>query len=733
MFLYGMRLMGDGLKESSSGALKAIMEKATNNFFKAFLLGAAVTALIQSSTATIVITSGLVAAGIISLRQSLGIVIGANVGTTVTGQIIRLLDIDSGATGWLQIFKPSTLAPIALIIGIILIMGVSYRNSKTIGSIAIGFGILFSGLLNMTSSVDVLAESGSLEHMFTHLGGNPVLGYLAGAAVAFVLQSSSAAVGILQAFSASGDLKFYGIYAVILGIYLGDCVTTAIVCSIGAKADAKRVGAINILFNIGKTILVFAVVPILRYAGVLDGIWDMTATSGVIANTHTIINLISSLVLFPLVPVFEKLSIKYIKDDETKAVAKYSELLESLNPAFYNTPALALQGCFTVLDKMFKSSKNNIEKAMDLLEEYDENIWNQISEEEINIDMLADRVSNYLVQLSPHVTLDAHVSLLDQYYKLVTEFERLGDHAMNIGEAATNLTENKLAFSHKAQNEIGVIKDLIEDILSKTQTAFENEDVSVAEHIEPLEEVVDDMVDALRDRHLERLRNGKCSIDVGVVFMNLLVDIERISDVCSNVGVSVVAHVKPELMGDSHDYIYHLHSGDDQTFNQEYRNAHNEYFALLDQASKRKKDETEKPEKSGKSVKADKTSKSGKADKTVKTAKRTKSTKTVKAEKPAKDAKVTKEAKAEKPTKTEKPVKEEKAAKETKPEKPVKTDKPDKAAKAEKSAKAEKPAKEDKATKATKAEKAEKPAKPDKTTKADKTDKTEKTSEPADK
>ena len=230
MFLYGMRLMGDGLKESSSGTLKKAMESVTNNPVKAFLLGLAVTAIIQSSTATIVITSGLVAAGIITLRQSLGIIIGANVGTTVTGQIIRLLDVDASSGSILQFFKPSTLAPIALIIGIVLIMAGRFKNAKVIGNIAIGFGILFSGLLNMTNAVDALGETGIFESLFSQLGSNPLLGYLTGATVAFILQSSSATIGILQAFSASGQLVFNEVYAVIVGVYLGDCVTTAIVC-----------------------------------------------------------------------------------------------------------------------------------------------------------------------------------------------------------------------------------------------------------------------------------------------------------------------------------------------------------------------------------------------------------------------------------------------------------------------------------------------------------------------
>ena len=269
MFLYGMRLMGDGLKESSSGALKVAMEHVTNNPFKAFLLGLAVTALIQSSTATIVITSGLVAAGILSLHQSLGIIIGANVGTTVTGQIIRLLDMDASGSSWLQIFKPSSLAPIALILGIVLIMGTHFKNSRSIGNIAIGFGILFSGLLNMTGAVSNLTESGVFEKLLSGLGGNPLIGYVTGAAVAFVLQSSSATIGILQAFSSSGFLTFKAVYPVIVGIYLGDCVTTAIVCSIGAKEDPRRVGIVNILFNLSETVLVFTVVTIIHSFGLV--------------------------------------------------------------------------------------------------------------------------------------------------------------------------------------------------------------------------------------------------------------------------------------------------------------------------------------------------------------------------------------------------------------------------------------------------------------------------------
>ena len=252
LFLYGMRLMGDGLKLGSSSALKRVMEKVTNNPFTGFLLGLVVTAVIQSSTATIVLTSGLVGAGILTLHQSVGIVLGANVGTTVTGQIIRLLDLDAGGSSWLNIFKPSTLAPVAAIIGILMIMAFHFRNSGTIGSIAMGFGILFTGLLNMTAAVEPLSESPWFSEMFLQIAQNPVLGFLAGTAVAFVIQSSSATIGILQALSVTGALTFGSVYSIIIGVNIGDCVTTAIVCSIGSKADAKRTGLVHIHLQPGR-------------------------------------------------------------------------------------------------------------------------------------------------------------------------------------------------------------------------------------------------------------------------------------------------------------------------------------------------------------------------------------------------------------------------------------------------------------------------------------------------
>lgn len=583
MFLYGMRMMGDGLKESSSGALKRAMERLTNTPIKAFLSGLVLTAVIQSSTATIVITSGLVGAGIITLHQSLGIVVGANVGTTVTGQIIRLLDVDASGTSFLQLFKPSTLAPLALILGVVIIMGFKFNGSDTVGKIAIGFGILFSGLMNMTDAVGSLTESGIIENLFSKLGENPIIGYAIGSGVAFVLQSSSATIGILQAFSTSGALTFSAIYAVLLGIYLGDCVTTAIVINIGAKSDAKRVGYMNIFFNFGKTLFVLVAVTIVHKLGFIDDLWGATIRSGGIANTNTVFNLVSAVVLFPFLGVFEKLSIKIVKDEpeEEKSLVRHTELLDALNPVFFGTPALAFARCYDVLSTMLKLAEENIGRAFDVVANYNEETIVLVNEQEEEIDQLADAVSNYLVQLSAHISAPDHIEIMNHYYTVITEFERLGDHATNITEIAQNLRKNDRVFSDNALSELAVLREILSRILSYSKDAFENRDLVAARHIEPLEEVVDDMVNALKDNHLERLRSGTCSILAGTEFLNLLSDVERISDICSNIGVATIVRVNPQLKHEVHNYVSMLHAGRDETFNSEYKDAHERYFAML--------------------------------------------------------------------------------------------------------------------------------------------------------
>ena len=588
LFLYGMRLMSGSLKESSSGSLKKVMERVTNNPFKAFLLGIAVTAIIQSSTACIVITSGLVVAKIITFRQSLGIIIGANVGTTVTGQIIRLLDVNAEGSV-LQFFQPATLAPLALIIGIVLVAFIHFKKSDVLGSIALGFGILFTGLINMTAAVSGLSDV--LGSLCTNLGDNPFLGYLAGAAVAFVLQSSSASIGILQAFSTSVVLPFKTVYIVLAGIYLGDCVTTAIVCWIGAKEDSKRVGLVNIIYNLSKTALVLIAVILANSFGVLDALWDKPLTSGGIANVNTIFNLGCAILLLPLSNVFIKLSETIIKD-KPESDNKYASLVNALNPVFFSTPGIALGSCYDVLHTMFTSSRRSIEKSIGLLFKYDEKVYKEIVEEEDNIDMLADRASGYLVKLSQHITEQDHMIVFDHYYKLVNEFEKLGDYAKAIADTASTLNETNSQFSKDAQGEIRIVTDLLSEILDFTALAYEKCDIDAAKHIEPYEEVMDDMVNALHDNHLDRLREGRCTMDVGTCFLEVMSNMEYISDACSDVGVATVARVSPTLAQQAHMYISTLHQGSDEWYNELYQSEHDDYFARLKEVEILHKKET---------------------------------------------------------------------------------------------------------------------------------------------
>ena len=581
MFLYGMRLMGDSLKENSSGTLKHVMEKVTDNPVKAFILGIAVTALIQSSTATIVITSGLVAAGILSLHQSLGIIIGANVGTTVTGQIIRLLDLNaSGDNSFLRVFQPSTLAPIALIIGIVLIMTGVLRNSRSIGNIAIGFGILFSGLLNMTSAVNALQKSGMVEQLFAGLGNNPFLGYLTGAGVAFVLQSSSAAVGILQAFSASGLLTFKAIYSVIVGIYLGDCVTTAIVCSIGANREARRVGIVNILYNLSKSALVLIAIAIIHRFGLLDGLWDATVNSGMIANTNTVFNLACALCLLPVIGFHERLSDRIVGKPKT-VKSKYDEVLGGLNPVFYNTPALALGSCYDALLTMLSVARQNLGRAQKQFEHFSRERYAEINTEEQQIDRLTDNVSRYLVELLPHLQSEQYTDILNQYYKQSTEFERLGDQAVKIADIAARLSENNTDFSDACKGELKVLQSLTEDILNNAEEAFTGKDEKAASLIEPKVHVVNDLINEMTQNHLNRMSAGECSFLADAVFSNLMAEYKRIAGICSNIGMATLVRIHPELATREHLFLETLDQNGNAEYKQVLMQTRKQYFEKL--------------------------------------------------------------------------------------------------------------------------------------------------------
>ena len=564
LFLYGMRIMGDGLKKESTGSFKTALEKVTNNPFMGFLIGAGLTAIIQSATATIVIISGLVGAGIMTLTQSIGVILGANVGTTITGQIIRLLDVNAEGVAWLNIFKPSTLAPVAAIIGIIFVMFVSTKKSDTIGTIAMGFGILFTGLLNMTAAVAPLSENPQFTSLFTSFGDKPILGFLVGFAVAFILQSSSATIGILQALSITGALTFSSVYPIICGIYLGDCVTTALVCSIGTKADAKRTGMVNILFNLSEIVIIAVAVNVIHLCGGLSGMWNSVLNSGGIANTHTVFNLSCAVLLLPLAKTYGKLAEKIIKDEAPEPV---SPEIAALDDKLFSSPALALNSVYRALLVVDRTISTNFELAIKLTTDYDERNAELISKDEAYVDKISDAVSNYLVRLSPNLNSREQDAAQHYYLQCVTDMERAADHVFEISKCAQQIKERGVSFSQSANQQLETINELLTIIIKYTHTAFKSQNLQAAKEIQPHCEVLTHLIDHARKGHMDRMISGECGSIQGSLYLDLLTHIGRVSDMCSNVGIHTLARHSAGLENYEHEYISHLRHGDDEMFN----------------------------------------------------------------------------------------------------------------------------------------------------------------------
>ena len=581
MFLYGMEVMGDGLKNASGSALKKVLGKATQNIVLGVITGMLVTAVIQSSTATIVLTVGLISAGILNLKQAVSIVMGANIGTTVTAQIIRLMDIDSSGNVILQFFKPETLAPVALIIGILLIMFIKLPNSKTTGEIFVGFGILFAGLLNMTAAVEPLSESPEFIDLMQRFGDKLFLALMVGLVLTVIIQSSSAMVGMIQALSVTGAMTFNLIYPMIMGINLGTCVTTALVCSIGSSKDAKRVGVVHIAFNVLGTILFMIVMELIKGFGGFPDLWQSTVNSGGIANFQTLFNLITAVVLVPFAGYLVKLSMAIVKPDVVNEEDK--AYLPVPDAKLYEVPKLALSEAKKAIARMGEVAFKNLKRSCMLLEVFDERRVSVINENEDNMDVFTDSMDTYLVDLSKHVETDADSQRITTLMQTSTNFERIGDHAINIMEVAQSVNEGKLEFSQSANEEFEVVKDAVFEITTMAIAAFAHMDSDIARRIEPLEEVIDDMVLNLKDRHIERLKRGECTTANGMAFVEALTNLERIADQCSNVALLVLSESDKAILGNHHAYVRELHKGGDEIYNEEVAKRKKQYLSRLEQ------------------------------------------------------------------------------------------------------------------------------------------------------
>ncbi len=580
MFLYGMEIMGDGLKQSSGGALKRVLGKLTQNVFLGMLTGTLVTAVIQSSTATIVLTVGLIGAGILSLRQAVSIVLGANIGTTITAQMIRLMDIDSNGMIILEIFKPSTLAPVALVAGIIILMFIKKEKLFSVGRICIGFGLLFIGIMTMTEAVEPLSESEAFTNALTAVANAPLLGIIVGLVLTVIVQSSSAMVGILQALSSTGAISFSLVYPVIMGINLGTCVTTAMVCSIGTSKDAKRTGIVHILFNTIGTILFMIVMTILRKAGAFGDLWTSVADSGMIANFQTIFNLLTAIALLPFTNLLVKASLAIVKPDKVKP-EEYPEL-NALDEKLYISPSMALSEATRAVSVMCRAARDNLELGHQQLLGYEQERAAEIDAREDKIDSFADRADNFFIGLSKHTDSPADNRQLNMLMQSVPNIERIGDYASNFNELAEKLARQGLSFSQNAADELGVLFDAVNEILKLTIEALDKDDASIAKRIEPLEEIIDDMVILLKDRHTERLRQGVCAINSGIVFIEVLTYMERAADQCSGIAMLMLARRNETIQLNHHEYLRSLHADGGAEYKSEFEMRHDQYMVKLE-------------------------------------------------------------------------------------------------------------------------------------------------------
>ena len=583
MFLYGIEVMGDGLKNSSGEALKRVLEKVTGNVVMGVLTGALVTAVIQSSTATIVLAVALIGAGVLNLKQAVSIVMGANIGTTMTAWITTLAFVESGDNWLLWLFDTDTLAPIALLIGIIMIMFVKTHKSKTVGDICIGFGILFVGLMNMTGAVKGFADSPAFMNLLAGLSDTPILGILAGTVITIIVQSSSATVAMLQSLSATGALNFAGVYPIIMGINIGTCIVTAFYCFMGGESrDSKRTGVVHVVFNVIGTVVFMAIMSVMQTLNVFGAaFWDMTVTSTIIAVFQTAFNLFTAIMLIPFTNQLVKVSVLIVKDEPEKQY-RHPEL-HTFSDNLYISPAVAVVEANKAVAAMGRLAIDNLHRSCNVLLTNDQTDLELIEANEDSLDRFADRSDRFLIGLSKVVETAADDNQVDMLLQIVPSFERVGDYATNLVELNQRLQDEKASFSENAKKELSLLCQAVHEILEITVDAFETNSNQKASLIEPLEETIDDMVMILRDRHTKRLKNGACSISSGLVFMEALTHLERAADHCSSIGVMMIARDNDEILRNHHKYLHEVHLGSDAGYRAESDRRRAQYIEPLQQ------------------------------------------------------------------------------------------------------------------------------------------------------
>ena len=582
MFLYGIDVMGDGLKNSSGAALKRVLEKVTGNVLTGVLTGTLVTAVIQSSTATIVLAVALIGAGVLTLKQAVSIVLGANIGTTVTAWITTLAFVESGGNWFLWLFDTDTLAPIALFLGIVLITFVKTKKAKTIGDISMGFGILFIGLMNMTGAVKGFADSPVFMDFLRSFSDSPVLGIIAGLVLTVIVQSSSATVAMLQSLSATGALDFSGVYPIIMGINIGTCIVTAFYCFIGnSPRDSKRTGVVHVAFNTIGTVIFMIIMSVMQHFAVFGTkFWTMTVDSTVIATFQSLFNIFTAIMLLPFTNQLVNLSILLVKDKEDVKSDRHPEL-NVLDEKLYISPTVAVAEATKAVAAMGALARENFARGCKQLLAYDESKTAIIDEDEDCLDAFADKSDRFLIGLSKAIETEADDRQLDVLMQTVPNFERIGDYATNLVELGQRLKAEDALFSDSAKKELQLLVDAVNEILDNTVKAFSAGDNEAAKMIEPLEEVIDDMVMLLRDRHTKRLKSGACSISSGLIFMETLTYLERASDQCSSIAVMMLSRENDAILHNHYEYLREIHAGNDAGYKAEKTRRREQYIVPL--------------------------------------------------------------------------------------------------------------------------------------------------------
>ena len=563
LFLFGMETMGDGLTRTSGSKLQGILSSLTSSVPKGVLLGCVVTAVIQSSSATTVMLVGFVNSGIMQLRQAIPVIMGANIGTTATAWLLSLTSIDGDGV-FMQLLKPMSFSPILAAVAIVFMMFMKSEKKYNIGMILIGFAVLMYGMDIMSSAVEPLRDVPEFVSILT-MFSNPVLGVAAGAVFTAAIQSSSASVGILQALCLTGSVTYGTAIPIIMGQNIGTCVT-AILSSIGANKGAKRVAAVHLSFNIiGTVIFLLAFYGINALVGF--GFMGDVVNPANIAVIHSIFNVFSTALLLPFYKQLEKLAILVVKDAPEKKVQ--DETLSLLDERFLDTPSVATMQCKKVAAKMAQLSRDSIMAAMGLIDKFDEDRFKYVDLLESKIDRYEDALSEYIVKLERQELSNEDNTVLSMILHNVGDLERISDHAKNISESALELNRKSIRFSPDAEREVGIYMDAVREIVDMAVDSFIERDVEKAASVEPLEEVIDEIHAEVKNRHIERLRKGICTIELGFVLSDLGTNLERVADHCSNLAICTIEAAEGAF--DMHRYTSRIKKYDAEEFEQKER------------------------------------------------------------------------------------------------------------------------------------------------------------------